>query len=289
MDMVRNMTKTLGSLILMGVFIGGTSAWAQAPAQQTAPPAQTEKPKGQVEPLTLNPAAPPVNAEEDAAIKAFRAMPNEDLPKKLQAAIDFLQKYPNSRYRLEVYSWQVKGYLSAGDVPKMEAAAQKDLELSPNDAQTMAILGSAMPRSMASNLTEEQKDKLLTQAEQYSNKAIELLPTIPKPDGMSDELFIGAKNQTLSMAYSGLGLVAFRRGKYADAIPNLEKALKLDANPDPVNYFVLGLANEKASHFDDAVTAFTKCAAIQSGLQPTCKQGVEEAKKLGATQLSVPK
>jgi tetratricopeptide (TPR) repeat protein len=290
--MGSNMTKIMGNLIVIAALAGGTCARAQAPAQQQAPPpAQAEKPKDQVEPLTLSPAAPPVNAEEDAAIKAFREMPNTDLPKKLQAAIDFLQKYPNSRYRLEVYSWQVKGYLSAGDVPKMEAAAEKDLELSPNDAQTMAILGSAMPRSMASNLTEEQKEKLLTQAEQYSNKAIELLPTIPKPEGMSDEMFIGAKNQTFSMAYSGLGLVAFRRGKFADAIPNLEKSVKLDPNPDadPVNYFVLGLANEKASHFDDAVTAFTKCAAIQSGLQATCKQGIEEAKKLGATQLSVPK
>ena len=27
------------------------------------------------------------------------------------------------------------------------------------------------------------------------------------------------------MAYSGLGIVDFRRGKYADAIPNFEKAV----------------------------------------------------------------
>ena len=102
-------------------------------------------------------------------------------------------------------------------------------------------------------------------------------------------MFIGAKNQTMAMAYSGLGLVAFRRGKFSDAIPNLEKSVGLEPQPDPVNYYVLALSNEKASHFDDAVAAFTKCAAIPSGLQATCKQGIDEAKKLSTTQLSVPK
>jgi tetratricopeptide (TPR) repeat protein len=294
METGMNRTKRTGTPILLAALAAGSIAWAQAPTSgqpQTPPPAQAEKPKDQVEPLTLAPAAPPVNAEEDAAIKAFRDIPNSsaDLQKKIQAGNDFVQKYPTSRYRAEVYSWLVKGYMSSGDVAKMQAAGEKDLELNPNDVQILAILGSALPRSMASNLTEEQKEKVLTQAEQYSNKAIELAPTITKPAGMPDEMFIGAKNQTMAMAYSGLGLVAFRRGKFSDAIPNLEKSVRLEPEPDPVNYFVLALSNEKASHFDDAVAAFTKCAAIQGGLQATCKQGIEEAKKLGATQLSIPK
>jgi len=294
METGMNWTKRTGTPLLLAALAVGSIAWAQAPTSgppQTPPPAQAEKPKDQVEPLTLAPAAPPVNAEEDAAIKAFRDIPNSstDLQKKIQAGNDFVQKYPTSRYRAEVYSWLVKGYMSSGDVAKMQTAGEKDLELNPNDVQILAILGSALPRSMASNLTEEQKEKVLTQAEQYSNKAIELAPTITKPAGMPDELFIGAKNQTMAMAYSGLGLVAFRRGKFSDAIPNLEKSVRLEPEPDPVNYFVLALSNEKASHFDDAVAAFTKCAAIQGGLQATCKQGIEEAKKLGATQLSIPK
>jgi tetratricopeptide (TPR) repeat protein len=291
MGMDKNRKKALGTLVLVAALAGGASAWAQAPAQQqTPPPAQAEKPKDQVEPLTLTPAAAPVNAEEDASIKAFREIPNTsaDLDKKIQAGNNFLQKYPTSRYRTEVYGWLVKGYMSQGNVAKMEDMGEKDLELNPNDVQILAILGSAMPRTIPS-LASDQREKVLTQAEQYCNKAIELAPTLTKPENMPDDLFIGARNQTLSMAYSGLGVVAFWRGKYSDAIPNLEKSLKLDPNPDPVNYYVLALSNEKASHFDDAVAAFTKCAAIQGGLQATCKQGIEEARKLGATQLSVPK
>jgi tetratricopeptide (TPR) repeat protein len=296
MGMGKNTARIMGSLILVAALAVATNVRAQTPTpapgqQQTPPASQPDKSKDQVQPLTMTPAAPPVNAEEDAAIKAFRDIPNDsaNLQKKIQAGNDFVQKYPTSRYRVEVYGWLVRGYMTAGDVPKMQAAGEKDLELNPNDVQVLAIMGNALPRSLPSNLSPEEKEKILTQAEQYSNKVIELGPTITKPAGMTDEMFIGAKNQTIAMAYSGLGLVAFRRGKFSDAIPNLEKSVGLEPEPDPVNYYVLALSNEKASHFDDAVTAFTKCAAIQSGLQATCKQGIDEAKKLSTTQLSVPK
>ena len=271
-------------------------AYAQAPspapAADPAPPApasQDKAPTPAVEPLTLDTGAPPVNAEEDAAMKSYRDADLNDLPKKLQMSEDFLKKYPTSRYRAEIYSFEVKGYMATGQLDKMENAGEKELELVPEDAQTMSILGSSLPRSMPGNLTEEQKTKLLSDAERYSKKALELVPTLQKPMGITDEQFLQAKNQILAMAYGGLGLVAFRRGKYSDAIPNLEQSAKYDPNPDPVIYLVLGISNEKASHFDDAVTAFTKCAAIQSSLVNTCKKGIEEAKKLGATQMSVPK
>src|SRR5271154_7532059 len=104
-------------------------------------------------------------------------------------------------------------------------------------------------------------------------------PPKPKPYAVEEETFVTAKNQTMALAYSGLGIVDIRRGKFAEAIPNLEQSVKLDPNPDPVNYYLLGIANEKASHFDDAVTAFTKCAAIPGGggqkIKATCKTSID--------------
>jgi Flp pilus assembly protein TadD len=91
------------------------------------------------------------------------------------------------------------------------------------------------------------------------------------------------------MAHSGLGLVFVRRGKFAEAIPELEQAVKIDPTPDPVNYYLLGLAHKSASHFDDAAAAFNHCATMPGSMQTTCKSGAEEAKKLGSTQLSAPK
>ena len=272
-----------------GILLSGARISAQG-TQQAAPTLNPEKKQdkpAEVTPLTLDNAPPPVNAEEDAAIQAFRAAPITDMAKKDQLGEEFLQKYPQSRYRPEVYALLVRGYLSLNQVDKMEVAGDKEIEMNPNDAQTLAIVGSTLPRVMGASTPEPQKR--LDKAEQYSKKALEVLPTLVKPTELSDADFLKAKDQTSALAYSGLGLVAFRRQKFAEAIPNFEQAVKLDPVPDPVNFYLLGISNEKTSHFDDAVSAFTKCAAVPGALQATCKTGADEAKKMATTQLSAPK
>ena len=276
------------TVVAAAVLLFGTRVSAQA-TQQPAPTLNPEKKQDKpadVAPLALD-APPPVNAEEDAAMKAFRAAPFTDMSKKDQLGEEFVQKYPQSRYRGEVYSMLVRGYLSLNQVDKMETVGEKEIELNPNDAQTLAIMGSALPRVMNASTPEPQKR--LEKAEQYSKRALEIMPTLMKPEAMSDAEFLKAKDQTSALAYSGLGIVAFRRSRFAEAIPNFEQAVKLDPTPDPVNLYLLGLSNEKTSHFDEAAAAFTKCAAFPGGLQTTCKTGADEAKKLGTTQLSVPK
>jgi tetratricopeptide (TPR) repeat protein len=296
---MKNCSKQLGylTLLLTTAALTSTMALAQgmpSPQQQPMGQQQPGQPPGQQPPnpasrqaAPLESTPPPVSAEEDAAIKEFRDATPQDGAKKDQLAEQFVQKYPNSRYAPEAYSWLVRAYYRKGEVDKMEAAAEKQLAVYPNDPQTLALVGSTLPRAMNASTPDPQKR--LDKADKYCHKALELLPTIPKPENMTDETFQQLKGQTSALAYSGLGLVAFRRGNYGEAIPELENAVKADSQPDPVNYFVLGVANEKTSHFQDAVAAFTKCAAIPGGMQATCSQNVEEAKKLSATQLSAPK
>src|SRR5258708_39650689 len=131
----------------------------------------------------------------------------------------------------------------------MEVVGDKEIELNPNDAQTLAIVGSTLPRAMGASTPEPQKR--LDKAEQYSKKALEVLPTLVTPAELSDPDFLKAKDQTSALAYTGLGLVAFRRQKLAQAIPNFQHAVKLDPLPDPLNLYLLGISNEKTSHFDD--------------------------------------
>jgi len=289
---MSNKSIILAVMVLTGGVLLG-SARVAAQGSQDAPPSLNPDKKQQqqtkpadVTPLTLD-AAPPVNAEEDAAYKAFVAMPPTDMDKKNQSGEAFVQKYPQSRYRGDVYAWLVRGYWSQGQIDKLEVAGDKALEANPNDAQTLAIIGSTLPRAM--NASTPNPQQRLDKAEQYSKKALELLPTLPKPPEISDENFMKAKDQTSALAYSGLGLVAFRRKKFAEAIPDFEQAVKLDPMPDPVNFYLLGAADQQTAHFDDAVAAFTKCAAIPGGMQNTCKTSAEEAKKLGSTQMSAPK
>ena len=261
----------------------------QGPPGQQPSPNKDQKPADSGSSLEIPADKAPVNAQEDAAVKAFQAMPNTDLPKKIEAGEDFLKKYPDSRYRPIIYSALVFEYIQTNNLDKAFDIGDKEVALKPDDAQTMAVLSQTIPRAMNANTQEPQKR--LAKAETYAKRAIEITPTLPKPEGMPDQNFVAAKNETLTMAHSGLGLVYLRLGKYNDAIPELEQSVKIDPNPapDPVNLYLLGMANVKASHFDEAATAFNKCAALPGSLQNTCKTGAEEAKKQGATQLSAPK
>jgi tetratricopeptide (TPR) repeat protein len=232
--------------------------------------------------------APPVSPAEEEAYKGFQDAPNSDAAKKIAIGEDFAQKYPASRYLPVIYANLTMLYLQTNQVQKMEEVGEKEVLLTPTDVQTMAILGQTIPRAMT-NGGGPDAAKELAKAEAYSKRAIEVTPTIAKPANLTDEQFVSAKNTTLAMAYSGLGLVYVRRGKFEEAIPELDQSVKIDPVPDPVNYYLLGLANQKASHFDAAVAAYTKCSTLQSSMQETCKSSAEAAKKMGTTQLSVPK
>lgn len=269
---------------------GAASAEAQSvqsqPAQQQQQPAgQADKDK-QPNPAPLSMDNAPANSEEDATFKTVQQM--TDLNKRIQLAEEFLQKYPQSRYRASMYQSLVSGYFATQQVPKMLDAGEKEIEMNPNDAPVLAVMAQTLARTY--NAKAPDAAKQLDKAELYSKRAIEITPTLPKPENLTDEAFSNAKNDTLVMAHGGLGLVYILRRKYSEAIPELEQSVKADTHPDPdpVNYYLLGVADKQTSHFEAAAAAFSKCAAVQSSLQATCKSGAEDAKKQGSTQLSAP-
>jgi tetratricopeptide (TPR) repeat protein len=276
---------------------GMASAWAQGggysrPAQpqqqqqqqQQQPPAQAQDKQPNPAPLALDNA--PASPEEESASKAVQQA--NDPNKKIQLAEDFLKKYPQSRYRPTMYQALVSGYFAEQKVPEMLDAGEKEIQLNPNDAPVLAVMAQALARTYNAKLPDAAQR--LSKAEEYSKRAIEVTPTLPKPENLTDEAFNNAKNDTLVMAHSGLGLVYIRQGKYNEAIPELEQSVKADTHPepDPVNYYLLGMADKQTSHFEAAAAAFSKCAAVQSTLQAACKSNAEEVKKQGSTQLSAP-
>jgi tetratricopeptide (TPR) repeat protein len=277
------------SLLCSGISAAQSGQQQQPPPTQQQPPqqpAQPDKDKPNPAPLSMDNAPVPVTPEEENAYKAVQA--STDVNKKLPMAEEFLQKYPQSRYRPAMYQVLVSGYFATQQVPKMLEAGEKEIEMNPNDAPVLAVMAQTLARTY--NPKSPDASKQLDKAELYSKRAIEVVPTLPKPDNLSDDAFTNAKSDTLSMAHSGLGLVYIRRSKFSEAIPELEQSVKTDTHPepDPVNYYLLGVADKQTSHFDAAAAAFSKCASVQSSLQSACKSSAEEVKKQGSTQLSAP-
>lgn len=295
--MRANFNMLLRALLIAGLLFsacriaaaqsGQSSQSGQGQGGQTPPAQSSDKSKTpDVTPLTLD-AAPPVNAEEDAAYKVFQAVPQTDMNKKIELGEDFVKKYPQSRYLPAFYSTLTIAYMQTNQVPKMLEVGDKEVALMPNDVTTLAILAQTISRATNSSTPnfQQQWDK----AANYAKKAIEITPTLPKPENLTEEVFTAGKNQALVAAHSGLGLVLIKRGKYVEAIPELEQSVKLDPHPDPVDYYLLGIANKNTSHFDDAIAAFSKCTEITSPLQATCKAQADDTKKKSATELSAPK
>ena len=295
-----NILVGAGAFTTLLVCGAGAAAWAQTapqggqsqPAQQQPqqqqqqPAAQDQKDKQQPNPAPLAMDNAPAGPEEESASKAVQQA--NDPNKKIQLAEEFLQKYPQSRYRPTMYQALVSSYFVTQQVPKMLDAGEKELEMTPNDAPVLAVMAQTLARTY--NAKSPDAAKTLSKAEQYSKRAIEITPTLQKPENLTDEAFNNAKNDTLVMAHGGLGLVYVRESKYSEAIPELEQAVKADTHPepDPVNYYLLGVADKQTSHYEAAAAAFSKCASVQSSLQAACKSNAEEAKKQGSTQLSAP-
>jgi tetratricopeptide (TPR) repeat protein len=287
-----NLAVGAGMLALCMNVASGQSGQSQ-PSQQQQPQQQQPQPDKDKQP---NPAplkmdnagsAPaPATPEEESAYKTLQQA--TDVNKKIQLSEEFLQKYPQSRYRPAAYQNLVSGYFATQQIPKMLDAGEKEIQLNPNDAPVLAVIAQTLARTYSAKAPDAEQQ--LTKAEQYSKRAIEVTPTLPKPETLSEEAFNTAKNDTLAMAHGGLGLVYIRRGKFSDAIPELEQSVKTDPHPepDPVNYYLLGVADKQTSHFDKAAEAFKKCASVQSSLQQTCKANEDDAKKKSSSELSAP-
>jgi hypothetical protein len=65
--------------------------------------------------------------------------------------------------------------------------------------------------------------------------------------------------------------------------------VRLDSQPDPVDFYLLGVANDRTSHFTDSIAAFDKCAAVAGQMQAQCRTLSAETKRKAANSLEAPR
>jgi tetratricopeptide (TPR) repeat protein len=218
-----------------------------------------------------------VNKAEEAAYKSVLAAQGGDPAVEIQAGEDFVTKFPMSKYDGGVYGMLTTAYYSTGNTDKMFAAGAKALELNPDNVDVLSLLAMAIPRRMKPNMPDF--DQQIKKAEVYAHHAIELIPSMAKPDTVDDATFEKAKNDKLALAHSGLGLISLNVKKnYEDARTELTQAVQLATSPDMVDYYLLGTADAQASYLNGAIAAYEKCAA-SGPLVAACKSREEAVKK----------
>lgn len=242
---------------------GQAASPSPAPAQNTPPAKESGKP-------------PKINKAEEAAYKNVLAAQTGDPAMQIQVGEEFITKFPMSRYVPGVYGMLTTAYYTTGNTDKMFAAGAKALELNPDNVDVLALLAMAIPRRVKSNTPDGPQQ--LQKAETYAHHAIELIPALTKPETVDDATFEKAKNDKLALCHSGLGLLDIGNKKYDDARTELTQAVQLASAPDPVDYYLLGNADDQASFLNGAIAAYDKCAAT-GPLVAQCKAREDAVKK----------
>ncbi len=279
-----------GIQILAAAFVSTFLLAASCRAQGTDPNMVVDKEQQQDQnrqleqkQLNQNPSnqpAPKIDPKEEAAYKAFFDAGPQDPDKRIQLGQDFIQKYPSSVYAEAVHAGLVQAYYTKQDWKNFYAEADKALALKPDDVALLTMVGWVIPHIVTGS--EPDAGEQLDKAETYEKRALQLIPSLPKPANMTDDQFTAVKAEEMVEAHSGLGLVYFRHQDPDNAVKELQQATQDNSKPDPADFFVLGASLQNLNRYTEAADAFTHCSQVAGSLQDRCKQNADNAKKLAA-------
>lgn len=219
----------------------------------------------------------PVQVSDGETKAAAKISAAPDTAAKILAAGEFVKKYPKSSLRAQVLT------ALAGEINKLEDPAKRISQLEslltvftgPADAEvlnpllidsyvnanrlddafafgTKALQSNPNDLATLTNLTmigsyqaSKQNPKFVKQAQESGAKAIAIIESGKKPDGMEDSRWNEYQTKLLPQIYQRLGLMSMVTGNKEDARAKLEKAASLDT-ADPVNhYWLAGIMNDE--------------------------------------------
>ena len=197
----------------------------------------------------------------------------KDPAKRAAMLVRFAQSFPDSPYANQALGVAATSYQQAQNVPKMLEVANGLLAKDPNNVGMLLLLSDYYG----------EKGEQLDKAETYAKKAIAVLDTAAKPEGLTDEQWAQQKSLQKGLALSSLGQVNIQKKDNAQAVTNLKAAAPL-VKPDDVSYarnqYRLGFALLNLKRTPEAKDAFTQAASVNS---PYKAMALDKLKSSGAT------
>ena len=199
-----------------------------------------------------------------------------DPQKKTQLGEKFVQNYPTSRHNQEVYDQLLLGYNAKQDWANFYTISDKAIAQYPDDVTVLALTGWVIPHLYSAD--DPDADKKLVKAEAYEKHALEVIPKLVKAPAAKQEEFASIQKAMLTMAYSGLGLVYFRKTNYQDSVEQLQQATQTALSPDPIDFYALAVGLEHLGRYGDAADAYQKCSQIAGKVETLCKASADRIK-----------
>src|SRR5712691_3146217 len=185
------------------------------------------------------------------------AYQTKDPAKRAELLTRFAQTFPDSPYANQALGVAATAYQQAQNAPKMLEVANGLLGKDPSNLGMLLLLSDYYSENG------EQLDK----AEAYAKKALSVLETAPKPEGLADEQWAQQKGLQKGLALSALGQVNIQKKDNAQAAENFRAAaplLKSNEGSYGRNQYRLGFALLNLKRNAEAKEAFTQAASVNS-------------------------
>jgi len=175
-------------------------------------------------------------AEYNAYVNAIQ---QQDPNAKAQALEAFLQTYPNSVMKIDAAEQLMVAYQQAGNAQKMIDAANKVLQLDPNNVRALATL----TYTYRATTTAQNLQQNLPLIQQYATRGEQALPNMTRQEGMSDADFTKLHNELGAIFDGGLGFVALQAKNYPEAAKDFGKAVSEESQPNIADIYPLAQAD----------------------------------------------
>ena len=262
---------------------GGQQGQA-APQGQQGQQSQPAAPAGQPAPQPTKQEVDDWNALREEASTGL------DFDRVIQLADDFEKKYPNSQMLTYVDMFAASAYQQKSDIDKSILYGEKSLKLKPDNLMTLIILADLLPTPQATKGNPADKDKKLSEAETYANRALQLITQMPKQPNETDDQLKKRKDALSADLHSALGMVHLQRsaegltGTDKDELAKAEQEYKLATatdKPSAQDFYRLGEAYESDGKIDEAIDAFGKASQAGQGgpIQAYADKKIQDLKK----------
>jgi tetratricopeptide (TPR) repeat protein len=129
---------------------------------------------------------------------------------------------------------------------------------------------------IAGKLTEKHlKSQNFPQATKYARICLKALPTAKKPENVDAREWKTATDNYYFISYYALGAAAFSNNQFAQAIPNLDNAVKYNKRFDTA-YYCLGMSYWQTNKLQPAMLNFAKAVALKGNVAASSKQNLEK-------------
>lgn len=203
------------------------------------------------------------------------ALQSTDLMQRILLLEALEKQNPDSQYLPQVAEVRFMAYAQAGQHEKAVALAEKVLEKDQSSEDMLLTVADSY------RMQKKDPDKVLA----YCAKALELVATKPKPEGVSEAAWATRKKQLAGRAHWVTGLTLAARGNWIEADRDLRAALPGIADNAMMSaeaLFFLGLANFRLgerecepSRIVDAVNFTKQAAAIKGPYQAPARQNIK--------------